>query len=89
MHAPAGGGQDGGGDGSPMAGSAVHPHFAVRNLVDTAKQFVQRDVDGAVDVGLVPFQGAAYVQQHDGPVVAHRGVLGERGDRERAQRIVA
>src|SRR5512133_3560597 len=54
--APAGGGEDGRGDGGPIAGAAVHPHLAVKYFVQATEQAVQRDVDGAVDVGLAPFQ---------------------------------
>ena len=45
--------EHGGGDGGSVAGSAVHPYFAVGDLAGAVDEFVQGDVDGAGDVARV------------------------------------
>ena len=53
------------GDGRAVAGRAVHPDLAGRDLVETVGQLVHGDVEGAGEVAGSPLLGASYVQ-HDG-----------------------
>ena len=57
----------------------MHPHLAGGDLVEPVQQFVQGDVDGAVDVRLGPFQVAPDVEDDHAAVVADLGEVGEGG----------
>ena len=65
----------------------MHPQLAAGQFAGAARQVVQRDVDGPIDVRGVPFGVTAHVEDGDRTVVAHRGQPGEIRDRVAAQRL--
>jgi hypothetical protein len=70
----AGAGQCAGGEDAAVAAAADgNDPLAVRELVETAGQLVERDVDCAFDVPGLPFRGLANVDQDDGSLVEQVG----------------
>ena len=82
---PAGGVEQRRGDRGAVAAGAVHPDLARRDLVQPARQLVERDVDRAVDAGGGVLVGAAHVEDDHLAVVADLGQVGEGRGRERRE----
>jgi hypothetical protein len=60
------------GDGGAVAGSAMHPHLSVGDLVEAALQIVKGDVHGAVDVAVGPFVVSSDIE--DGDMAVDSGI---------------
>ena len=59
---PARGVEERRGDGGPVSRLAVHPDLALRHLGQAGGQLMHGNVDGAADVGGVPFLVATDIQ---------------------------
>lgn len=58
----------------------MHPDFPAGDLVETIGEFVQCDVDGAVDVRFVELVRLPHIEDGDLLLVASAGESGEIGD---------